>query len=104
MWKLFPVVCLLLPACAPRPSATVVILGVTVVDVRDGSLHSDQTVLIANLYRQDTRWKGYTTQFSFHYNNDRPSRHFDENDFLVRPALIGHRFPEAPIRPLEADG
>jgi hypothetical protein len=49
----------------------------------------DQVVLIGNLYRQDTIWKGYTTQFSFHYNNDRPSKHFDENDFLVRPALIG---------------
>lgn len=49
----------------------------------------DQTVFIANLFRQDTRYRGYTTQFSFHYNNDRPSRHFDENDFLVRPALIG---------------
>ncbi|MEW6130701.1 MAG: cytochrome c3 family protein [Acidobacteriota bacterium] len=53
----------------------------------------DQTVFIANLYRQDTRWKGYTAQLSFHYNNDRPSRHFDENDFLVRPALIGDVAP-----------
>jgi Class III cytochrome C family len=49
----------------------------------------DQTVFIANLFRQDTRYHGYTTQFSFHYNDDRPTRHFDENDFLVRPALIG---------------
>jgi len=49
----------------------------------------DQTVFIANLFRQDTRYHGYTSQFSFHYNDDRPSRHFDENDFLVRPALIG---------------
>ncbi|MBI3652938.1 MAG: cytochrome c3 family protein [Acidobacteria bacterium] len=49
----------------------------------------NQTVFIGNLYRQDTIWKGYTAQFSFHYNNDRPSRRFDENDFLVRPALIG---------------
>jgi hypothetical protein len=49
----------------------------------------DQTVFIANLFRQDTRYHGYTSQFSFHYNDDRPTRHFDENDFLVRPALIG---------------
>jgi hypothetical protein len=49
----------------------------------------DQTVFIANLFRQDTHWHGYTTQFSFHFNDDRPSVHFDENDFLVRPALIG---------------
>lgn len=49
----------------------------------------DQTVFIANLFRQDTKFHGYTAQFSFHYNDDRPSRRFDENDFLVRPALIG---------------
>lgn len=53
----------------------------------------DQTVFIANLYRQDTIWRGYTTQFSFHFNNDRPSRHFDENDFLVRPAPVGDVAP-----------
>ena len=49
----------------------------------------NQTVFIANLFRQDTHWHGYTTEFSFHYNNDRPSVHYDENGFLVRPALIG---------------
>lgn len=53
----------------------------------------NQTVLIANLYRQDTKYKGFQTQFSFHYNNDRPSRHFDENRFPVRPALIGDAAP-----------
>lgn len=49
----------------------------------------NQAIVIANLYRQDTKYKGYTTQLSFHFNNDRPSTHFDENDFPVRPALIG---------------
>jgi hypothetical protein len=49
----------------------------------------DQTVFIANVFRQDTKFKGYTAQFSVHYNDDRPSRHFDENNFLVRPSLIG---------------
>lgn len=53
----------------------------------------DQTVFIANLYRQDTRYKGFQTQFSFHYNNDRPSRKFDENRFPVRPSLIGDAAP-----------
>ncbi len=53
----------------------------------------DQSLFIANVYKQDTIWKGYQTQFSFHFNNDRPSRHFDENDFLVRPALIGDAAP-----------
>jgi len=53
----------------------------------------NQSVLIANLYRQDTLTKGYTSQFSFHYNDDRPSVHFDVNNFLVRPALIGSFTP-----------
>ncbi len=49
----------------------------------------DQKVYIANLYRQDTFIKGYTAQFSLHYNDDRPSRQYDVNGFLVRPAKIG---------------
>ena len=53
----------------------------------------DQNVFIANLFRQDTFLKGYTTQFSFHYSNDKPSRHFDVNQFLVRPALVGDTAP-----------
>lgn len=38
---------LLLTACAQSAPATVAIRGVTVVDVTDGSLHADRTVLIA---------------------------------------------------------
>jgi hypothetical protein len=53
----------------------------------------DQTVYVVNFFRQDTKWLGYTTQFSFHYNNDRPSRHFDKNNFLVRPANVGDVAP-----------
>lgn len=48
-----------------------------------------QKVLIANLYRQDTFVKGYTTQFSLHYNTDQPSLEYDTNGFLVRPTKIG---------------
>ena len=33
--------------------------------------------------------KGYTTQFSYHFNKDDASTHFDDNGFLVRPAPIG---------------
>ncbi|HKV38957.1 MAG TPA: cytochrome c3 family protein [Blastocatellia bacterium] len=58
------------------------------------TLHSrDQSVFVANFFRQDTFKKGYTSQFSFHYNNDRPSTHFDENGFLVRPSLVGDAAP-----------
>ncbi len=49
----------------------------------------DQQVFIANLYIQDFIWKGYTTQFSFHWNHDRSDLRYDENGFLVRPSLIG---------------
>lgn len=49
----------------------------------------DQTILIANYYRQDFIWPGYTAQVSVHYNHDEPSFHFDKNDFLVRPDPVG---------------
>ena len=48
-----------------------------------------EQVYIANVYIQDFLAKGYTTEFSFHYNRDDPTIHFDENGFLVRPAPIG---------------
>lgn len=41
------VLCSLLFACAPAQSPALAIRGVTVVDVRDGSLHPDRTVLVA---------------------------------------------------------
>jgi hypothetical protein len=48
-----------------------------------------QQVYVANLYIQDFLTKGYTTEFSFHYNRDDPSLHYNDNGFLVRPAPIG---------------
>jgi hypothetical protein len=48
-----------------------------------------QQVYVANLYRQDFVKPGYTIQVSFHYDKDDPSRRFDQNNFLVRPAPIG---------------
>jgi len=52
-----------------------------------------QQVLLANLYVQDFLAKGYTTQFSYHFNRDDASVHFDDNGFLVRPAPIGSVLP-----------
>ncbi len=49
----------------------------------------NQNTLIANYYRQDFSWPGYTTQASFHWNHDGPSQQFDKNDFLVRPDPVG---------------
>jgi hypothetical protein len=48
-----------------------------------------QQVYAANVYVQDFLAKGYTTEFSFHYNRDDGDVHFDDNGFLVRPAPIG---------------
>ncbi|HXY14203.1 MAG TPA: carboxypeptidase-like regulatory domain-containing protein [Terriglobales bacterium] len=48
-----------------------------------------QQVAVGNVYIQDFLAKGYTTEFSFHYNRDDPTVHFDDNGFLVRPAPIG---------------
>ncbi len=49
----------------------------------------EQNIFIANLYKQDFGVLGYTTQLSFHYNNDKASTHYDENGRPVRPAPIG---------------
>ncbi|MSQ96426.1 MAG: hypothetical protein EXR98_17990 [Gemmataceae bacterium] len=49
----------------------------------------NQQVVIANYYRQDFIWPGYTAQFSFHYNHDAPTTKFDNNGFLVRPDPVG---------------
>lgn len=53
--------------------------------------HGDrhQQVFIANYYRQDFIFPGYTQQASVHYNHDQPSFKFDLNDFLVRPDPAG---------------
>lgn len=48
-----------------------------------------QQVGIANIYIQDFFAKGYTTEFSFHYNYDQADIVYDKNGFLVRPAPIG---------------
>jgi hypothetical protein len=50
----------------------------------------DQTVAIANYYRQDFIWPGYTSQLSVHYNQDNGNGlEFDKNGFLVRPDPVG---------------
>ena len=54
-----------------------------------------QNVYVANIFRQDFIAKGYTIQASALYNDDRASRKFDRNGFLVRPALIGDVRPHS---------
>ena len=66
-------------------------------DMREKDTYSDlntfesrhQHVLIANVFRQDFIWKGYTSQLSFHMNMDEGGTHYDKNGFLTRPAPFG---------------
>jgi hypothetical protein len=44
-----------------------------------------QQVLIANYFRQDFIWPGYTIEGSVHYDHDQATFHFNKNNFLVRP-------------------
>jgi hypothetical protein len=48
-----------------------------------------QDIVIANFYRQDFLFPGYTAEWSVHYNHDPASMHFDKNNFLVRPDPVG---------------
>lgn len=48
-----------------------------------------QDIFIANLFRQDFLTKGYTVQLVGAFNYDRADTHYDQNGFLVRPAVVG---------------
>ena len=52
-----------------------------------------QNVFIANLYRQDFLWHGYTAQWSLHVDQDDGRTHYDSNGNLVRPAPLGTVVP-----------
>ena len=44
---------------------------------------------VANIFIQDFFAKGYTTQFSYHFQRDNASLHYNDNGVIVRPAPIG---------------
>ncbi|MCI0460250.1 MAG: hypothetical protein L0Z62_25135 [Gemmataceae bacterium] len=48
-----------------------------------------QDVFIANYFRQDFIWPGYTAQVSLHYNHDDDTFKFNRNNVLVRPDPVG---------------
>ncbi|MEP6787097.1 MAG: carboxypeptidase-like regulatory domain-containing protein [Acidobacteriota bacterium] len=48
-----------------------------------------QNIFIANIFKQDFLAHGYTIEAVGAYNDDRGRIHYDDNGFLVRPALIG---------------
>ena len=52
-----------------------------------------QNVFIANVYRQDFLWHGYTAQLSFLANLDHGGTHYDENGNLTRPEPLGTLVP-----------
>ena len=52
-----------------------------------------QNTIIANYFIQDFIYPGYTFLCNFHYNRDKPSFKFDQNDFLVRPDPAGVFLP-----------
>jgi len=58
-----------------------------------------QQVILANVYKQDFLFQGYTAQFSVDYNDDAPSIHYDDNGFLVRPSPIGVVISNNQIQP-----
>jgi hypothetical protein len=66
--------------------------GLNTINFKDTDFRNQQ-VYIANIFRQDTFVLGYTTQFSLHYSDDRPTTEFDQNGFIVRPAKIGTLTP-----------
>ena len=49
----------------------------------------NQQVLVANLYRQDFIWPGYTAEWSFLGNFDHGGVHYDDNGNIVRPEPLG---------------
>ncbi len=49
----------------------------------------EQMVAIVNVFKQDFLAQGYQISFSYHWSKDDGTLHYDENDFLVRPAKIG---------------
>lgn len=64
--------------------------GLNIIDER-----RHQQVLIANVYRQDFFFLGYTAQASVHHLQDDATFKFDTNGFLVRPDPIGSFTPHA---------
>jgi hypothetical protein len=60
-------------------------------DVTKSPRHDD--ILVANLYRQDWPWLGYTSQATVVYNHNSDGTFYDSNGFIQRPAAIGLQLP-----------
>ena len=53
----------------------------------------DQVVVVANFFRQDFLFLGYTISGLVAYNRDNESTHFDDNRVPVRPPVLGDADP-----------
>ncbi len=62
-------------------------------DVTHGFRHDD--IFVANLYRQDWPWRGYTSQATIVYNHNADDRFYNSNGFIERPAAIGLQIPRS---------
>jgi len=62
-------------------------------DVTKSPRHDD--LLLANVYRQDWPWAGYTSQATVVYNHNDDTRFYDSNGFIERPAAIGLQLPRS---------
>ncbi|MBS0571174.1 MAG: hypothetical protein JSS28_11230 [Proteobacteria bacterium] len=60
-------------------------------DVTKSPRHDD--ILVANLYRQDWPWLGYTSQATIIYNHNSDGTIYDSNGFIQRPAAVGLQLP-----------
>ena len=60
-------------------------------DVTKSPRHDD--ILLANVYRQDWPWTGYTSQATVVFNHNSDTRFYDSNGFIERPAAIGLQLP-----------
>jgi hypothetical protein len=60
-------------------------------DVTKGLRHDD--IFVANLYRQDWPWLGYTSQATVVLNHNNDNTFYDSNGFIQRPAAIGLQLP-----------
>jgi hypothetical protein len=54
-----------------------------------------EDILVANAYRQDFPWPGFTSQATLvaDFNHEGDGQFYDSNGFLVRPAVIGDSRP-----------
>jgi hypothetical protein len=62
-------------------------------DITKSPRHDD--IFIANLYRQDFPFTGFTSQGTIVYNHNDDNRFYDSNGFIERPAAIGLQLPRS---------